>query len=841
MIKPNASPNSGTQRLWPTAILLLAAVILSLTGRLTPYEDRLYDLFLTSQYKTASDKIALITVNTAQDKNDELWTEAQFFKLAEKLNEAGAELIVATQPVRLPKVADEQQIAALEELARRTQKAQQRSGSNAVDEDVAALNMQLENFKTQYQNRLQLAEKIAAAGNIIFASVATNYLPASEDTGSDCAEHTAILNDLASNELRRVRKSEVMITPPKNICAAGRSMGFINYWPEPDERLRHSELLLNVKGNYYPSIAMAAFAASDENKPDRIVVASPTRLAAGDRSITTDAGMKILTRYYPEQTDTTLFDVVGFQNVLDGNFDAELIRDRIVLIGKTGSRDDSFITTTSYSMPSLYVEATTLSNLLQNDFLRRPDWIPYLEYGLLIAIALIVLLWVPSMPAIGAWLLGFILATLLLILEAYFLITSQIWVRLVTAAGFAAVAVWTVHLWLSILGAIYRHRTKGLSQDLEHSHFSDKDELDLQFSVLRQQSPTSDIKEKMYEIAMTYGRGREFAKAERVLIHLSSLDPNYRDVADRLRKLSGARKLKSAQAKQASKGKKVAAGTDREKLGRYEIEGILGHGAMATVYLGRDPSINRQVAIKTIALADEFDKDVLDNARRQFKREAESAGRLNHPNIIAIYDVGEDGNVSYLAMEYFKGVSLLEHADPDTLLAPKWVLELMARTAEALDYAHSQNVVHRDVKPANLLYDSATDALKITDFGIARLTDTSRTKTGIILGTPSYMSPEQLSVSGVTGRSDIYSLGITMYQLLTGSPPFRADSIPELMDKIIHDEHTPVSKIIPNIPICVDGIINQMLAKDPADRIPNGRALALALRDCMNTFDGGKS
>ena len=264
----------------------------------------------------------------------------------------------------------------------------------------------------------------------------------------------------------------------------------------------------------------------------------------------------------------------------------------------------------------------------------------------------------------------------------------------------------------------------------------------------------------------------------------------------------------------------------------------LGRGAMATVYLGVDPKINRKVAIKTIALAEEFSEADLDAAKNQFRREAESAGRLNHPNIIAIYDTGEDGNIAYLAMEYFEGTALNHHAMADNLLPPKWVLELSARAAEALHYAHGQGVVHRDIKPANIMYDAASDQLKITDFGIARLTDTSRTKTGIILGTPSYMSPEQLSASAVTGKSDLYSLGITMYQLLAGTTPFRSDSIPKLMDKIMNEKQKPISSIRDDIPVEVDMVLDQALAKNPDDRFPNGRAMALALRDCCSTLDG---
>jgi serine/threonine-protein kinase len=429
----------------------------------------------------------------------------------------------------------------------------------------------------------------------------------------------------------------------------------------------------------------------------------------------------------------------------------------------------------------------------------------------------------------------------LLTTEAYLLLAHGIWVQLVTATLFTMMGIGAVH----VLGSMKRAPIVGIgraSSNVGPSAVADIDELDLAFSVLRQQPPTDETKERLYEIAMIHGKSKEFAKAERVLAHLASIDTGYRDVSQKLQLLSGARNKTRAEETDHPEGsppKKTpeAVGSGRT-LGRYVLEKTLGRGAMATVYLGVDPKINRKVAIKTIALAEEFSDADLDDAKAQFLREAESAGRLNHPNIIAIYDTGEDGNVAYLAMEYFSGKALNHYAQADNLLPPKWVLELTARAADALHYAHGQNVVHRDIKPANLMYDAATDTMKITDFGIARLTDTSRTKTGIILGTPSYMSPEQLTASAVTGSSDLYSLGITMYQLLTGTTPFRSDSIPKLMDKIMNDKHKPVSSIRDDLPTEIDEVLAKMLSKRPEDRFPNGRALALALRDCISSIEG---
>ena len=179
-------------------------------------------------------------------------------------------------------------------------------------------------------------------------------------------------------------------------------------------------------------------------------------------------------------------------------------------------------------------------------------------------------------------------------------------------------------------------------------------------------------------------------------------------------------------------------------LGRYELEKKLGRGAMGLVYLGRDPTINRRVAIKTVNLAEEFEPGDVNEARERFIREAEIAGRLSHPNIVTIHDVGEQNGVAYIAMELVRGQLLSDFTKPGKLLPAEMAVAIAAKAATALDYAHRHNIVHRDIKPGNIMYDSTTNALKLMDFGIARLMDVSRTRTGIVLGTPSFMSPEQL-------------------------------------------------------------------------------------------------
>jgi serine/threonine-protein kinase len=269
---------------------------------------------------------------------------------------------------------------------------------------------------------------------------------------------------------------------------------------------------------------------------------------------------------------------------------------------------------------------------------------------------------------------------------------------------------------------------------------------------------------------------------------------------------------------------------ERTTLGRYQIDRELGRGAMGAVYLGHDPTIGRQVAIKTMALAREFDGTELAEARERFFREAETAGRLQHRDIVTIFDAGEDQELAYIAMEFLRGRDLSRHTQPASLLPVPHVLQIVARVADALAYAHSQGVVHRDVKPANVMVDAAANTVKVTDFGIARIADSSRTRTGMVLGTPSFMSPEQMAGHRVDGRSDLYSLGVMLFQLLTGQLPHRAESMARLMFEIANASAPDVRTLRPELPQALADVVALALEKRPEVRYGDGREMAKDLR-----------
>jgi eukaryotic-like serine/threonine-protein kinase len=262
-------------------------------------------------------------------------------------------------------------------------------------------------------------------------------------------------------------------------------------------------------------------------------------------------------------------------------------------------------------------------------------------------------------------------------------------------------------------------------------------------------------------------------------------------------------------------------------LGRYQILSELGQGAMGTVYKAIDPLIERTVAIKTITLG--ISKEEFKEFEERFYREAKSAGRLNHPNIVTIFDIGNTGNVAWIAMELLEGRSLREIIDSGAVLPAEKIAQIGAQVAEGLAAAHAAHVVHRDIKPANIMIQSNGHA-KITDFGVALIPATSRTLDGVILGSPKYMSPEHVVGRAVDGRSDIFSLGSVLYELLAGRPPFAADHVANLMYKVLNELPPAPSTIFRSVPPGLDYIVAKAMAKHPDDRYASADLLAADLR-----------
>jgi serine/threonine protein kinase len=254
-------------------------------------------------------------------------------------------------------------------------------------------------------------------------------------------------------------------------------------------------------------------------------------------------------------------------------------------------------------------------------------------------------------------------------------------------------------------------------------------------------------------------------------------------------------------------------------IGRYIIDRIIEKGSMGIIYQGRDPYIKRLVALKVTLPEDTLPEDQIQNYRERFFTEAQAAGSLIHPNIVAIHDAGLEGNSCYISMEFVEGGNLINFCSKDKLLPLDKIVDITAKICEALDFAHQQGIIHQDIKPANIMI-TQRGIVKITDFGVAKLPRTDLAESGGIIGSPAYMAPEMLRDGLATMRSDLFSLGVTLYELLTGEQPFQAETMIEIINKVIHHDPTPIYQLNPTVPESVSQIVMQAMAKNPIHRFP---------------------
>jgi tRNA A-37 threonylcarbamoyl transferase component Bud32 len=510
-----------------------------------------------------------------------------------------------------------------------------------------------------------------------------------------------------------------------------------------------------------------------------------------------------------------------------------------VLIGASAAGVGTMqVTPISPAMPPALILAHSVSSILKGDYFVTPAWGSLAELAVFLLVALYLILLLPRLSAgVGALVTGSLFVTLLV--SHFVLMTMQtMWLQLMLPASLLLAG----HLLLTTKRYLLTEKGKQKS-DAESAEsnrmlglaFQGQGQLDMAFDKFRRVPLDNSLMEVLYNLGLDFERKRQFNKAESVFKYMAEFNAKFRDLPQRLnqaREMAETIVLGGGTRSNAGTLVLGRSGMSKPMLGRYEIEKELGKGAMGVVYYGKDPKIGRVVAIKTVALSQEFEADELDDVKERFFREAETAGRLNHPNIVAIYDAGEEHDLAYIAMEFLKGKDLVPYSKPDNLLPLKTVMGIIARVADALDYAHKQNVVHRDIKPANIMYDPETDTPKVTDFGIARITDSSKTKTGMVLGTPSFMSPEQLAGKKIQGSSDLFSLGVSLYQLACGKLPFEGDSMAQLMYRIANEPPTDILSVTPELPPCLAAIVEKMLAKKSEDRYANGAQIAEALRFC---------
>ncbi|OFZ67047.1 MAG: serine/threonine protein kinase [Betaproteobacteria bacterium RBG_16_56_24] len=834
------------QKDWFVGLLVALAFFAGANSDLVQsLERKAYDLAVLASSRTPSDKIAVIAIDDQSIANLGRWPWPREIhaNMVDILASGQAKVIGYVVFFFEPQV--DAGLAYINNIAELIANSSFRNTADpARQAELAQLDTLLLEAMQSLDNDQKLSDSMAKANDVLLGMFFELGAPQGKPDQPlpDYVLRNSLVNVKDGSGSGALPLPSQSVLPPIPVLGSKTlAIGHLNSFPDVDGAVRSEPLVVGYYDQYYPSLSLMLAAKSLNLEPGDIQVNLGAGVQLGNQKIATDSALRMQTYFYKDKDGRPAFPVDSFYDVLTGKIPAEKYRDKIVLIGASAAGVGSIqVTPIGPGMAPVQILAHSVSSILKGDFFVSPGWAEWAQAGVFLLVALYLILLLPQLnAAIGAVVTGALFAALLV--AHFVLMTKQaMWLQLMLPAALLLVG----HLLLTTKRFLLTEKGKQRS-DAESAEsnrmlglaFQGQGQLDIAFDKFRKVPMDDSLMEVMYNLGLDFERKRQFNKAESVFKYMSAYNAKFRDLEQRLaqaRQMSETIILGGGGGGRTNASTMVLdkAGMSKPMLGRYEIEKELGKGAMGVVYFGKDPKIGRTVAIKTMALAQEFEADELKEVKERFFREAETAGRLNHPNIVSIYDAGEEHDLAYIAMEFLKGKDLVPFTKADNLLPLPKVMSIIARVADALDYAHKQNVVHRDIKPANIMYDPGTDTPKVTDFGIARITDSSKTKTGMVLGTPSYMSPEQLAGRKIEGGSDLFSLGVSLYQLACGKLPFEGDSMAQLMYRIANEPHTDILSVKPDLPPCLVAIINRSLAKQIENRYANGTEMAAALRQC---------
>ena len=778
-------------------------------------------------------KIAIVNID---DKSLKLlgpwpWPRRIIAEMITILNQNGARLIGLDLLF-----SEKEQNQGLHEVRKLYQTIIKRNQS--TDKDAWLLNT-LEEIEKRLDNDKLLIETTKANGNIIMPLVGTFGRYDTElllDKNSNLKRDTLKSTEFVYNMDNYIPVKEIT-TPFKELSINSRGLGHNNLYPNELMKGVTHLLFFNYRSHIIPSMPLRLAIDFLGKEPDKdMIQSSGLRLIKSKIPILKG---EILIKFKGGRRSFPYYSFVDIYNVkkVPAVFD-----DKIVLIGYTAEEATSINTPVDPKMPRVELTANVLYDLMNGRFIKRPDNVIYIEVALLLLFSLFASFTLPRLSPANS--LGATIAMIFLILLIGIIsfLALDVWFK----AIYTGLSLITIYIVFSIRDLIVSQRAMGITskESIETNRmlglsFQSQGLLDLAFEKFRKCPLDDAMKDVIYNLGLDYERKRMINKAVSVYEYISQKDRTFKDLKDRIPKL---RKIISSLPGGIPEGKKeekIVVADDLEikpTVGRYEILEEVGQGAMGIVYKAKDPKINRLLAIKTIRFSDEFEEDRIRSVKNRFLREAEISGQLSHPSIVAVYDVGEDYDLTYMVMEFVEGEDLRNYCKKGSLLPLRKVLTIIADTASALDYAHRQKVIHRDVKPGNIML-LKDGKIKVTDFGIAKAVSSSETKSGIVLGTPNYMSPEQINAQEIDGRADIFSLGVVFFELLTGQLPFHGKTLTNLLYQITQVKHPSIREINPKVPKPCEQIINKALAKNPDQRFQNAGELAKYVKALIKKID----
>ena len=824
---------------WFAGAAIVVAVMLlnQATDLIGSLERKFYDVASTSSSRQPSDRVAIIAIDDQSIANIGRWPWPRDIhaKLIDQLSEAKAKTIVHTAFFIEPQV--DRGLSYI----RKMKSLLGASGDAAANN--AELNKVIADAELALDTDAVLAASMKKAGNVLVPSV----FSLGEPQGNPDKPLPAYALKSAIDEKNGFSYPAISGQQPiESIGMAAAGIGHLNQYQDSDGAVRQEPLLVNYYGHAVPSMALLASIKSLNLASTDVKLNVGESVQIGKLRVKTDESALMLPQFYKDRDGKPPFSIDSFYDVLNGKIPTSKYADKIVIIGATAAGVGvTFPVPGHAGLSPAETIAHITSSILSEHFIVQPSWGVWATLAIFLLVAAYVVALLPRLSAGTSAIVTLGLFVVLLGAEYGLLSGGATWVKLVLPAVLLVLghlALTTKRFLVTEAGKIKSDEESAETNRMMGLALQGQGQLDMAFDRFRRVPMGDAVMGNMYNLALDFERKRQFNKAQAVYEHMATYDKDYKDLQTKLNRAKNMSETVMLGGGGAHPGGTMlldGGAVEKPMLGRYQVDKELGKGAMGVVYLGKDPKIGRVVAIKTMALSQEFSGDELVDARERFFREAETAGRLQHQNIVTIFDAGEEHDLAYIAMEFLKGKDLLDFCKDGNLLPVPKVLSIVARVAEALAYAHRQSVVHRDIKPANIMYELDSDTVKVTDFGIARITDSSKTKTGLVLGTPSFMSPEQLAGKKVDGRSDLYSLGVMLFQMLTGVLPFRGESMAELMFKIANEEAPDIRIIRKELPESLANLVALSVSKRPETRYQDGDQFAADLRSVMNEITGG--
>lgn len=826
---------------WFVGVLIVFLVFLfnKSTNFIDGLENRFYDLGITQASKKPSDQIALVAIDDNSVSNIGRWPWSRDIqaKLIDQISAGKPKAIINSIGYFEPQL--EKGLPYLQKI--RDTITPEALAANPALEAVGKI---ADDGAIALNTDARLAQALAAAGNVVgYVTFLSGEVRGKPDKPLTGISVKSLINAPAGFGAEAAGIQEPIAIIADKFAAIGHGNKIVEF----DGVVRTEPLLTDYYGQMVPSLALqAAIKGLNLGTQDVTVLVQEPAISIGKLKIGTDDRAFMRPFYYGERDGKAPFSTDSAFDVITGKVPASKYAGKIVFLGSTSAGVGvEFPTPLGRNMTPLEQTGHVTSSILSEHFVTTPLWASAVVMVLVLLVAAYLIVLLPRLSAGSAATVTAIVFVSLLVSSFVLLSRYSLWLQLVFPAALLLIghlALTTKRFLMTEAGKLKSDEESAETNRMMGLALQGQGQLDMAFDRFRRVSVSAALLDNMGNLALDFERKRQFNKAQAVYEHMAGLDKNHKGLQAKLsraKNLSDTVILGGSGAHAGSSMLLDGSGVEKPMLGRYQVEKELGKGAMGVVYLGKDPKIGRVVAIKTMALSREFEGEELTDARERFFREAETAGRLQHQNIVTIFDAGEEHDLAYIAMEFLKGKDLVDYCKEGALLPIPRVLSIVERVAQALAYAHRQNVVHRDIKPANIMYEQASDTVKVTDFGIARITDSSKTKTGLVLGTPSFMSSEQIAGKKVDGRSDLYSLGVMLYQMLCGALPFRGDSMAELMYKIANEEAPDIRMLRSDISERLANIIAMSLSKRPETRFQDGDQFATDLRLAIAELTGG--